>query len=75
MATRIWRDIVYFYVCKLTVPGGYFNIRDFDQFFDAMREEKPNNPFIAEKVRQQLQILRDRGLVQFLTPGSYRRLK
>lgn len=75
MAERIWREIIYAYVCRLAEPGGYFNIRDFDQFLDAMRKEKPGNPFVAEKVRQQLQILRDRGLVQFLTPGSYRRLK
>ena len=75
MAERIWREIVYAYVRTLAKPGGHFNIRDFDQFFDAMRQEKPENPFIAEKIRQQFQILRDRGLVEFLTRGSYRRLK
>ena len=40
--------------------------------FHAMTVEKRNNPFVAEKVRQQLRILRSRGLVIFLTPGSYR---
>jgi type II restriction enzyme len=69
-----WKEIVYTYVCKVAERGEYFNIRDFDAFYDDIRRQKPNNPFIAEKIRQQLQILRDHGMVEFLAPGSYRRL-
>jgi type II restriction enzyme len=32
----------------------------------------PKNAHIPDKIRQQLQVLRDLGLLEFLTPGSYR---
>lgn len=34
----------------------------------------PNNRFVDAKIRQSLQVLRDQGLLQFLSPGFYRRL-
>ena len=69
---RRWREIVWEAVKAVADEDGYFTIQDLRPTFHAMTVEKPNNPFVAEKVRQQLQILRDRGLVIFLTPGSYR---
>ena len=33
----------------------------------------PRNQHVAAKLRQQLQILRDKGVVEFVTPGFYRR--
>lgn len=33
----------------------------------------PKNRFVPEKLRQQLQVLRNRGLVEFISPGIYRR--
>ena len=33
----------------------------------------PKNRFVPEKLRQQLQLLRNRGLVEFVSPGIYRR--
>ena len=33
----------------------------------------PKNRFVPEKLRQQLQVLRNRGLVEFVSPGIYRR--
>ncbi len=33
----------------------------------------PKNRFVTEKLRQQLQVLRNRGLVEFVSPGVYRR--
>ncbi|MGI0085759.1 MAG: DpnI domain-containing protein, partial [Nitrososphaerales archaeon] len=32
----------------------------------------PNNAHIRDKIRQQLQVLRDMGLIEFLGSGSYR---
>ncbi len=32
----------------------------------------PNNRHVRDKIRQQLQVLRDHGLVRFLAPGRYR---
>lgn len=39
---------------------------------DALAELHPNNAHIRAKIRQQLQILRDLGLLTFLGDGSYR---
>lgn len=38
----------------------------------AILQRFPTNRHPREKLRQQLQVLRDLGLVQFLTPGNYR---
>ncbi|GIW32809.1 phospholipase D-like domain-containing protein [Meiothermus sp.] len=38
-------------------------------------QEYPNNHHPRDKIRQQLQGLRDLGLLEFVTPGRYRRLK
>ena len=51
---------------------GYFTLADFQPHLAAMAEEKPNNPLIVEKIRQQLQILQHEGKVKFLVPGSYK---
>ena len=69
---RTWKQIVWEYVCKCADAEGYFTLDQLRDFFPKMIEEKPNNPYVAEKVRQQLQILRDEGRVSFLIPGSYR---
>jgi len=71
----IWRDLVWEYVCRLADPEEYFNIQELSKYYDEMAERKPGNAFVSEKVRQQLQILRDRGFVRFVTPGSYKRLR
>lgn len=38
----------------------------------ALSRMHPNNRHVREKIRQQLQVLRDRGLLRFLAPGRYR---
>ncbi len=71
----IWLDLVWEYVCRVADRDAYFNIRDLGAYYEEMAQRKPGNPFIAEKVRQQLQILRDRGFVEFISRGSYKRSK
>ena len=71
----IWRDLVWEYICRIAGPGEYFNIEDLTLYYAEMSERKPGNAFVAEKVRQQLQILRDRGSVEFVARGSYKRAK
>ena len=71
-----WRELVWEYICNLAEPGQYFNIRELGQHYEEISSRKGSaNPFVAEKVRQQLQILRDSGNIAFITPGSYKRLK
>jgi Dam-replacing HTH domain len=36
--------------------------------------EFPNNRFIDAKIRQSLQVLRDQGVLRFVSPGHYQRL-
>jgi len=38
----------------------------------AYSELHPNNAHVRDKIRQQLQVLRDLGLLEFLGSGSYR---
>ena len=72
-----WKAIVASYVRRVAPdPMHYFSIDDLKPFYSEMLAIKQSrNAFIGEKVRQQLQILRDDGMVAFLIPGSYRRLK
>jgi hypothetical protein len=51
-----------------------FTLTDVLAYRDELKREFPNNHFIDAKVRQSLQILRDQGLLQFVSPGNYRRL-
>ena len=61
----------YFSVAPLSVPGAFgSNVAGFD--FSPARCEPEQS--IPDKIRQQLQVLRDLNLLEFLSPGSYRLL-
>jgi type II restriction enzyme len=49
-----------------------FSLDDIYKFESELRESHPLNRHVRPKIRQQLQVLRDLGLVEFTTPGSYR---
>ncbi|MDZ4722359.1 MAG: DpnI domain-containing protein [candidate division Zixibacteria bacterium] len=49
-----------------------FSLSDIYEFEGFLTERHPNNRFIKDKLRQQLQILRDNGYLQFLGNGKYR---
>jgi type II restriction enzyme len=48
-----------------------FELRDVYGFESQLRETFPGNQHIREKLRQQLQILRDKGYLRFLGEGHY----
>ena len=50
---------------EFTLADVYAHTRD-------LAKLHPKNAHIPDKIRQQLQVLRDLGLLEFLTPGSYR---
>ena len=52
-----------------------FTLTDIYSFEKELAELHPDNKHIKDKIRQQLQILRDRKLVQFNTPGKYSLVK
>lgn len=52
--------------------NGEFTLSDIYRFENQLAIKHPNNKHIKEKIRQQLQILRDKGYLEFLKPGHYR---
>ena len=58
----------------LAMPESEFQIPDLLEVCGPMAARQyPSNQNVRPKLRQQLQILRDLGLVEFLGKGSYRR--
>jgi type II restriction enzyme len=51
-----------------------FYLADIYAHADQLAKLHSKNFHIPDKIRQQLQVLRDLGLLEFLTPGSYRLL-
>jgi type II restriction enzyme len=51
-----------------------FTLADVYAHTQDLAKLHPNNAHAREKIRQQLQVLRDLNLLEFLTPGSYRLL-
>jgi type II restriction enzyme len=49
-----------------------FTLADVYAHADALAKLHPNNAHVRDKIRQQLQVLRDLNLIEFLAPGSYR---
>jgi type II restriction enzyme len=49
-----------------------FKLADMDKFVPELSEKYPNNRHIKAKIRQQLQILRDNGYLEFTSRGNYR---
>lgn len=51
-----------------------FNLNDMYNFEDYLHEKFSNNNNVRAKIRQQLQILRDRKVIEFVGRGKYRKL-
>ncbi len=49
-----------------------FTLNDVYAFEDDLTKEHPNNHHIKDKIRQQLQILRDKDYLEFIERGAYR---
>jgi type II restriction enzyme len=59
--------------CVEAIPSTKFSLQDVYAFEASLRAAYPENANIRPKIRQQLQVLRDRGLLQFLGDGRYRK--
>lgn len=57
------------------IPQDTFSLADVYKFEDQLQVLYPNNHNIRAKIRQQLQILRGKGVLSFLGHGVYRKLK
>ncbi len=58
-------------VCIEKIPYKDFTLSQVYEFEAYLQQAHPNNYHIKEKIRQQLQVLRDRGLIRFLGSGKY----
>lgn len=52
-----------------------FSLNELYRFEKWFQDRHPDNNHVKDKIRQQLQILRDKGLVEFVKPGVYRVIK
>lgn len=59
--------------CVNQVHGDVFTLDDVYRNEAMLRARHPQNNNIRPKIRQQLQVLRDRGVVEFLGRGLYRK--
>lgn len=55
------------------ISSEIFTISDVYKFEKLFKQKYPNNKFVKEKIRQQLQVLRDRGFIKFLGKGLYQK--
>lgn len=49
-----------------------FTLNEMYEFKNVLEKIHPENKHIKDKIRQQLQVLRDKGYLEFISPGKYR---
>lgn len=69
---RGWRLDVFH--CLNNLKRQQFSLVEIYSFEDYLKTKHPLNNNIKDKIRQQLQVLRDLGLVEFLGEGRYKKL-
>lgn len=60
--------------CIDLIHKDVFLLQDVYNFEASLKEKHPDNGFIKDKIRQQLQILRDKELVEFKGRGVYKKV-
>lgn len=60
--------------CVEAMPEKRFKLSDLYEFSDYLSELHPNNHNIEAKIRQQLQVLRDKSVITFLGNGFYEKI-
>ena len=60
--------------CVERLPNKNFTLNEMYLFTEELQAKHPVNTFIQPKIRQQLQRLRDKGYIEFLDRGHYRKL-
>ena len=72
MESRSWLMDILVYVNS--IPAAEFTLQDMYKFADELQLKHTNNHNIEAKIRQQLQVLRDKGFIEFLGKGRYRKI-
>lgn len=60
--------------CVNAIPNTEFSLQDMYAFVEKLQEKHLDNHNVEAKIRQQLQLLRDKGFIEFTTRGHYRKL-
>jgi len=60
--------------CVERIPNRDFNLDEIYAFEEELKLKHPENNFIKDKLRQQLQYLRDKGFIEFVGRGRYRKI-
>ena len=61
-------------ICVNAVKSKEFSLQDIYKFADFLKLKHTVNKNIEAKIRQQLQFLRDKGFIEFVGNGIYRKL-
>lgn len=61
--------------CIDEINRNEFRLDEVYSFENRLKLKYPNNNFIKDKIRQQLQILRDKGMIEFVARGKYKKIK
>ena len=69
---RGWKKLTFEIIDKNL--NEFFYLKDLQKFKVEFERKYPNNDTIDHKIRQQLQYLRDLGLIEFIERGYYRKL-
>ncbi len=59
--------------CVNDIKKQEFDLNDVYLYAGMLSRKYPNNKHVKDKIRQQLQLLRDEGFIEFLSPGHYRK--
>jgi len=51
-----------------------FTLDEVYKYEETLKQKYPNNNFIKDKIRQQLQVLRDKGIIEFVGRGNYKKV-
>ena len=60
--------------CVNNVHRDIFTLKEMYGFVDVLQELHQDNHNIEAKIRQQLQLLRDKSFIEFLGNGVYRKM-
>lgn len=61
--------------CVNAIPTSDFYLKDVYSFANELKSQHPENQNVEAKIRQQLQFLRDKGMIEFLERGHYRKIQ
>ncbi len=60
--------------CIDRINSVVFSLDEIYGFEEELKSKHPENNFVKDKIRQQLQILRDRNIIEFVSRGKYRKI-